>query len=105
MLALVGLSIGFGLGSGGCYHGFDVEDKQPPPGYPGGKCLPAGCYDAVECYMDENICIEPTNPCKGIYCAGFGTCGVDLDTNLPFCQCDPGYTNEVYAYYCTPVGL
>jgi hypothetical protein len=101
-LCLVGLSLGLGLG---CYHGFDVEDKQPPAGYPGGQCMGGACYGTTECVADENVCIDPADPCKGIYCGGNGACGLDLDTNLPFCTCDPGYTNEIYAYFCTPTGL
>jgi hypothetical protein len=89
----------------GCYHGFDVEEKEPPPGHPGGTCLPEGCYGANECYAEEDVCLDPVDPCKGIYCAGFGSCGVDLDTNRPFCSCDSGYTNEPYAYFCIPIGL
>lgn len=89
----------------GCYHGFDVEDKQPPPGHPGGTCLNQGCYNAGVCHVQEDVCLDPVDPCKGIYCAGYGACGIDLDTNYPFCSCDPGYTNDPYAYFCIPVGL
>jgi hypothetical protein len=89
----------------GCYQGFDVEDKEPPPGHPGGTCLNENCYDPGACYVEENVCIDPADPCKGIYCAGHGTCGIDIDTNHPFCSCDAGYTNEPYAYFCIPVGL
>jgi hypothetical protein len=95
------LALGLALG---CYQGFDVEDKEPPPGHPGGTCLNQGCYGAGQCYVQENVCLDPADPCKGIYCGGSGTCGIDLDTNYPFCNCDAGYTNQPYAYYCVPVG-
>jgi hypothetical protein len=85
----------------GCFSGYDLEDKEPPPGFPGGICLPEGCYGAVECLTSEDVCIDPTDPCKGIYCGGNGTCAIDLQNdNLPFCVCDPGYTNEMYAFFC-----
>ena len=89
----------------GCYRGFDVEDKQPPPGHAGGTCLQGGCYNGVQCYAEENICLDPADPCKGIYCGGNGSCGIDIDTNYPFCACDPGYTNEPYAYFCIAAGM
>jgi hypothetical protein len=88
----------------GCFHGFDVEDKEPPPGYPGGSCVAEDCYPPADCITDENVCYDTTDPCKGIYCGGHGTCGFDMDTQLPFCSCDLNYTNEPYAYYCIPVG-
>lgn len=97
-LAHLGL-LAFGLLIG-CYHGFELEDKEPPPGHAGGTCLPPGCYNGALCYDVENVCVHPQDPCKGFYCGGNGTCGVDLDTNLPVCTCDPGYTNEPYAYFC-----
>ncbi|PRP97561.1 hypothetical protein ENSA5_32540 [Enhygromyxa salina] len=99
LTALVGFVPGLVLG--GCYSGFDVEDKQPPAGFPGGKCLGSVCNQGVECIVDEQVCVDLVDPCKGIYCGGNGACGVDLDTSLPFCTCNPGYTNEMYAYFCT----
>jgi hypothetical protein len=93
------------LAGAGCYHGFDVEDKQPPPGYPGGACLTGSCYGGGQCLTEDQVCIDPLDPCKGIYCGGYGTCALDLSTNAPFCACDPGYANESFAYFCTPVGL
>lgn len=101
---LAALAFAFAASMGlvvGCYHGFDVEDKEPPPGHPGGTCLPAGCYDAGVCHPQENVCLDPADPCKGIYCGGHGTCGIDIDTNYPFCSCDPGYSNDPYAYFCS----
>ena len=88
------------VGAGACYRGYDLEDKEPPPGHAGGACLMQGCYDMGQCYEDEQICYDPADPCKGIYCGGNGVCGVDIDTGLPFCQCDPGFSNETYAFYC-----
>lgn len=105
LLALAAALVGLGVGVSGCYRGFDVDDKQPPPGYAGGQCLPAGCYEPAACLDGENICLDTLDPCKGVYCGGYGTCGIDLDTNIPFCACDPGYTNEPYAYFCVPMGL
>jgi hypothetical protein len=102
LLAVGVLTLGLAFG---CYHGFDVEDKEPPPGHVGGTCLPEGCYQGGQCYVEENVCLDPTDPCKGIYCGGHGTCGIDLDTNYPFCNCDAGYTNEPYAYFCVAAGL
>ncbi|HLT37365.1 MAG TPA: hypothetical protein VK034_13825 [Enhygromyxa sp.] len=95
-----------GAGFAGCYRGFDVEDKQPPPGYPGGACvLGTDCYQPNLCIAEHEVCYDPTDPCKGIYCSGHGTCGFDMNTSLPFCSCDPGFNNETYAYFCTPDGL
>jgi hypothetical protein len=104
---LVALALGAltSAGFGGCYRGFDVEDKQPPPGHPGGACVLDDCYDPAACMTDHDVCYDPLDPCKGIYCAGHGACGLDMSTNRPFCSCDVGYTNEVYAYFCTPIGL
>ncbi|PRP93636.1 hypothetical protein [Enhygromyxa salina] len=91
------------LASVGCYRGFDVEDKQPPPGYPGGSCLVgSGCNQGAQCLAEAQVCIDPLDPCKGIYCGGNGSCSFDLDTNAPFCACDPGFTNESFAFFCTP---
>jgi hypothetical protein len=84
-----------------CFHGFDLEDKQPRPGYAGGVCLPDGCYDAVECLVEENICVDPFDPCRGVYCGGNGTCAIDMtNDNQPLCVCDPGTTNTQFAYFC-----
>lgn len=102
LLGAVVFTLGLALG---CYHGFDVEEKQPPPGHAGGTCLDQGCYNAGVCYVEENVCLDPADPCKGIYCGGHGTCGVDLDTNYPFCSCDGGYANEPYAYFCVAIGI
>jgi len=104
-LAVLVLTALIGVGFGGCYRGFDVEDKQPPPGYPGGACLLDGCYQPATCLADEDVCIDPNEPCKGIYCSGNGTCGIDMATDRPFCSCDPGFTDEPYAYFCIPMGL
>ncbi len=94
------------LGAGyGCYRGFDIEDKQPPPGHAGGSCVLDDCYEPYACIVDDQVCYDPLDPCKGIYCAGYGTCVLDMDTNQPACVCEPGFTNEVYAYFCTPIGL
>lgn len=104
-LSVIALVASFALGSlAGCYRGYDVEDKQPPPGYAGGQCNAGQCYDGSMCLAGESVCFDPLDPCKGIYCGGNGTCGVDLDTSLPFCACDPGYANEPYAFFCTPAG-
>lgn len=106
LLAALGLTALIGVGFGGCYRGFDVEDKEPPPGHAGGSCVLDGdCYAPYACIADEDVCYDPTDPCKGIYCSGHGTCGFDMNTGYPFCSCDAGYTNEVYAYFCTPLGL
>jgi hypothetical protein len=94
--------LGVLLVSVGCYQGFDIEEKEPPPGYPGGSCSVGACNQAVQCLAEEQICIDPMDPCKGIYCGGNGTCGLDLDTSMPFCTCDPGYTNASFAFFCTP---
>lgn len=37
LLALVGVVA--------CYHGYDVEDEQVPPGYAGGACQSGACVD------------------------------------------------------------
>jgi hypothetical protein len=63
------------------------------------------CYLPAVCIDEHEVCHDPFDPCKGIYCSGNGTCGVDMATSLPFCVCDPGYTNQAYAYFCTPIGL
>lgn len=94
--------LGVLLTGAGCYHGFDVEDKEPSPGYPGGTCVVGSCYEGAACEAEQQVCIDPVNPCKGFYCGGNGTCAVDLDTSMPFCTCDPGFTNESFAYFCTP---
>jgi hypothetical protein len=103
-LAALVLAALTGAGFGGCFHGFDVEDKEPPPGHPGGACVTGGCYVPSVCITDEDVCYDPMDPCKGIYCGGHGTCGLDMATQLPFCSCDLNYTNEPYAYYCIPAG-
>ena len=97
LLAVAALTV---MVAPGCYRGFDVEDKQPPPGHPGGECLAGECYLPTACIVDEQVCYDPSEPCKGIYCGGNGTCGIDMETNLPFCSCDPGFSNEPYAYFC-----
>lgn len=104
-LAAFALAALTGAGFGGCYRGFEIEDKQPPPGHAGGSCVNDGCYLPYACILDHQICYEPTDPCKGIYCGGHGTCGLDMATNLPFCSCDLGYENQAYAYFCTPAGF
>jgi len=97
----VALALAFGLGSLGCFEGFDLEDKEPPPGYAGGVCLPQGCYEAVECLVEHDICVDPADPCRGIYCGGNGTCTIDMTKgNQPLCVCDVGFSNETYAYFC-----
>lgn len=97
-LALLSLALG---SASACFTGYDLEDKEPPPGFPGGVCLPEGCYGAVECMVEEDVCIDPVDPCKGVYCGGHGTCAIDMTMgNQPFCVCDPGYSNETYAFFC-----
>jgi hypothetical protein len=103
--ALTALPILSITASVGCYRGFDVEDKQPPPGHPGGQCLLGGCFLPTACMEDEQVCYDPNEPCKGIYCSGNGTCAIDMSTNLPVCTCDLGFTNQTYAYFCMPIGL
>lgn len=105
VLVALALAALIGVAFGGCYRGFDVEDKQPPPGHAGGACVVEGCYLPYACIEEHQVCYDPSDPCKGIYCGGYGTCGFDMSTGLPFCSCDPGFTNEVYAYFCTPIGL
>jgi hypothetical protein len=106
LVALALISSGLGVGLGGCYRGFDVEDKEPPLGHPGGSCVQkTQCYQPNVCMTEHEVCYDPMDPCKGIYCGGNGTCGIDIDTNLPFCSCDVGYTNATYAYFCTKTGL
>jgi hypothetical protein len=100
-LGLFGMMMLASLGLG-CFTGYDLEDKQAPPGYAGGICLPQGCYDAVECLTEHDVCFDPAEPCRGIYCGGHGTCTIDMNNDdQPLCVCDPGYTNEVYAFFCT----
>jgi hypothetical protein len=95
--AVLIVSLGFG-----CFKGYDLEDKEPPPGYAGGFCLPEGCYDAVECLVEHNVCVDPFDPCRGIYCGGHGTCAIDMTNgNQPLCVCDLGYTNDAYAFFCS----
>ena len=103
LLALL-LTTSLGAALGGCYSGFDVEDKEPPPGYPGGVCYNDACQPGATCHEDEQVCVDLVDPCKGFYCGGAGLCTVDLDTFLPVCTCDAGYSNEMYAYYCMPLG-
>jgi hypothetical protein len=104
-LGLFGLGFVGSVGVGGCYHGFDVEDKQPPPGHAGGSCVLDDCYQPYACISAEQVCYDPLDPCKGIYCSGHGTCVFDMGANLPVCSCDVGYSNDPYAYFCTPIGL
>jgi hypothetical protein len=94
-----------GAGFGGCYRGSELEFKQPPPGHAGGQCIGGECYGQYACITDESVCYDPADPCKGIYCSGYGTCALDIDTNIPVCVCDPGFDNELFAYFCTPIGL
>ncbi|MCA9684684.1 MAG: hypothetical protein KC431_29950 [Myxococcales bacterium] len=86
----------------GCFHGYDLEDKEPPPGYPGGTCVPgAGCRLPSVCYEEFGICYDQNDPCKGIYCGGNGTCTIDMaNQNRPLCVCDPGYSNDAFAFFC-----
>lgn len=88
---------------GGCYTGGELEDKEPPPGYPGGFCLApeATCNSGLVCF-DDSICYDPAEPCKGVFCGGNGVCVIDVDDGAPRCMCDPGYTNETYSHFCSP---
>lgn len=87
----------------GCFRGYELEDKEPPPGYPGGVCVSNDCPGIVECYTEHQLCYDPQEPCKGIYCGGNGTCLIDMDNgNKPMCQCDIGYNNDAFAFYCVP---
>lgn len=96
------LAVGLALGAvGACYRGGDLDEKEPPPGEIGGACIEGLC-NAGMCVHGQ-ICYDPQDPCKGIYCGGNGTCFQDLDNlNTPVCVCDAGYQNETYAYFCTP---
>ena len=96
-VALVGA---LGLLGAGCYSGAELEDKEPPPGYPGGRCLDTGgCLDGI--CLDGEACFDPDDPCKGFYCGGNGSCMVEVDDGAPMCMCDLGYSNAPYTYFCT----
>jgi hypothetical protein len=89
----------------GCYKGDDPE-KQPPPGWPGGKCLaPNGtCRGDAICNHDEGTyyCYNPQDPCEGFFCGGStrGMCVVA--EGLPACQCMQGFSTDLFALYCCP---
>jgi hypothetical protein len=89
--------------TGGCFKGGELEDKEPPPGYPGGFCqAPAAtCNPGLQC-LNDSICYDPNEPCKGIFCGGNGVCALDMDTLTPICLCNPGYEDETYSHFCTP---
>lgn len=90
-----------------CYEGAEEEGKEAPPGYPGGWCLETrNCLESNWiCNVDGFYCYDITAPCEGMYCGWHGVCNVDPETKLPFCICDPGYSNDNYSLYCEPIGL
>ncbi|NVB37996.1 hypothetical protein G6O69_09145 [Pseudenhygromyxa sp. WMMC2535] len=102
--AALGLALGVLFGLGACFSGADLDDKEPPPGYAGGSCVEGqGCRVPALCYEGPEVCYDPTDPCEGFYCGGHGTCTIDMDNgNRPLCVCELGYSNETYAFYCTP---
>ena len=88
----------------GCYSGGDRE-KEPPPGFPGGFCLaPNGtCHEGTCDVAGGAYCYDPVDPCKGIFCGGNGVCLINAEQK-PSCECDPGFSNEMYALFCEPAG-
>lgn len=90
-----------------CYEGAEEEGKEAPPGYPGGWCLETrNCLESNWiCNVDGFYCYDITAPCEGMYCGWHGVCNVDPESKLPFCVCDPGYSNDNYSLYCEPIGL
>lgn len=88
-----------------CYEGGELEDKEPPPGYPGGFCEApdASCNPGLTC-LDDSICYDPNEPCKGVFCGGNGGCFLEGDTFEPLCMCDPGFTNVEFSHFCEPEG-
>ena len=106
LVALTTVGLGLGVGLGGCYHGFDVEDKQPPPGHPGGSCVQDDCYQPYACISAEQVCLRPRRSVQGhlLLRPRDSACSTWARTS-PVCSCDVGYSNEVYAYFCTPIGL
>jgi len=95
--------IAVGIPSPGCFKG-DEREKQPPPGWPGGKCLaPDGtCRDNNVCNREDAYCYNPQDPCEGFFCGGSdrGFCGVE--ETLPACQCWEGFQNDQFPLYCCP---
>jgi len=97
---LAALSVGL-LVAGGCYQGGE-RDKEAPPGYPGGFCLPTeSCYEPNwHCNPDGLYCYNVQDPCEGVFCGGHGECAIDSKSGLPVCACEFGYSNEMYSLYC-----
>jgi hypothetical protein len=85
----------------GCYDGPD--SLEPEPGYPGGLCIePAGicAQPNWECEGDGRYCVDPADPCRGVYCGEHGVCAIDGDSDRPVCTCEQGYSNYRYRLYC-----
>ena len=98
------LAAGLGLGLAACFTGAELEDKEPPAGHPGGLCLQGDtCEDGGVC-SEGGACYDPDDPCKGFSCGGNGMCMIDGQDYFPYCECDPGYDNAQYLYYCTAIG-
>ncbi|GEM_PF-1672802 len=94
---VVGVALLFGAPA--CFDGAELDQKEPPPGHPGGQCIDGEFCSAGVCWEGE-ACYEPNKPCQGFYCGGNGTCMVNADTLAPYCLCDPGYSNAEYSFYC-----
>jgi hypothetical protein len=86
-----------------CYSGGERE-KEAPNGYPGGLCIDDGvtapaCEDALWICVDGEFCMDPDDPCNGVFCGGAGECNVN-DQDVPYCLCDVGFNNERYYLVC-----
>ncbi len=92
------------LGLSACFVGAERE-KEPPPGYPGGRCREPG-GDCVEgkCTKDLNVCYDTFEPCHGFWCGGRdrGVCRVN-SANNPTCECFAGFDATRFALYCCPM--
>jgi hypothetical protein len=87
----------------GCFRG-DEREKQPPPGWPGGKCLaPDGsCQGNNICNLDDAYCYNPQDPCEGFFCGGSDRGMCMVMEALPNCECFEGFQKEQFPLYCCP---
>ena len=102
-LAVLVLTLFAGVGWG-CSK--DAEGNgETKPGKVGGVCNFGTCDEGI-CYQEE-VCIDPDDPCRGFDCGGNGTCFVDLDTEpqSPVCMCDEGFSNVQYSLLCQEIFL